>query len=175
MTGFGLGSVRVPQGEAEVSFRGGWLKRFRVGLGSAGAAAVVIALFELLQRQPEGFRLLGAWGPWPLVALVALGYAGHFLSRLSDSLQTTFSVVVQTAQQGAEAQSKIAEAVTGLATQGGKQAQEIQRLAIYAAQEFPGVYERLDMQDEVLQKHGVTLEEIAVNVKTLARGKHHGE
>jgi aldehyde:ferredoxin oxidoreductase len=47
--------------------------------------------------------------------------------------------------------------LTRLADQGTREFEQVERLAIYAAQEFPGVYQRLDRQDEVLQElaHGV--------------------
>lgn len=141
----------MPKGEVAASFRGGWLRHFRVALSSAGGAAVVVGIFELLQRQPiEGFRLLGVWGPWPIVALVALTFGGRFMSRLSDSLQTAFSALVSSAQQQAQASDRQANALSKLADQGGQQAEEVRRLAIYAAQEFPSVYERFNRQDEVL-------------------------
>lgn len=151
MTTLGIGLNEVPKGEVAASFRGGWLRHFRVALSSAGGAAVVVGIFELLQRQPiEGFRLLGVWGPWPIVALVALTFGGRFMSRLSDSLQTAFSALVSSAQQQAQASDRQANALSKLADQGGQQAEEVRRLAIYAAQEFPSVYERFNRQDEVL-------------------------
>jgi hypothetical protein len=151
VTTLGIGLNEVPKGEVAASFRGGWLRHFRVALSSAGGAAVVVGIFELLQRQPiEGFRLLGVWGPWPIVALVALTFGGRFMSRLSDSLQTAFSALVSSAQQQAQASDRQANALSKLADQGGQQAEEVRRLAIYAAQEFPSVYERFNRQDEVL-------------------------
>jgi hypothetical protein len=151
VTTLGIGLNEVPKGEVAASFRGGWLRHFRVALSSAGGAAVVVGIFELLQRQPiEGFRLLGVWGPWPIVALVALAFGGRFMSRLSDSLQTAFSALVSSAQQQAQASDRQANALSKLADQGGQQAEEVRRLAIYAAQEFPSVYERFNRQDEVL-------------------------
>lgn len=173
MTGLGLGSVGAPSGEVTGTFRGGWLKHFRVALSSAGGAALILGAFELIQKQPgESFRLLGAWGPWPIVALVALMLVGSFLSRMNDTIQTTFSAIVSSSQQQAQSSGKMADAVSRLADQGNKQAQEMQRLAIYAAQEFPGVYERLDKQDKVLESHGKTLGEIAEAIRQLGGGKH---
>ena len=163
MTALGIGLTKSPEGEVAASFRRGWLRHFRVVLSSAGGAAVVLGIFELLQRQPiEGFRLLGAWGPWPIVALVALAFAGRFMSRLSDSLQTTFSALVQSTQQQASASDRQANALTKLAEQGGYQAQEVRRLAIYAAQEFPSVYERFDRQDTVLADLAKAVNQIVV-------------
>lgn len=157
MTGLGLAGAAKPT-EIQASFRTGWVRYVRVALSSAGGVAVVIALFELLQRQPaDGFRLLAVWGPWPLVVLVALGILGKFLSRLNDSLQTTFSAVVEGSResaaahtQTAQAVSTLAEATTRLANQGGESAQEVRRLAIFAAQEFPSVYARLDRIDDAV-------------------------
>jgi hypothetical protein len=141
----------APQGEVSVRFRNGWVKNLRLVLTSAGGVALFLALFELLQRQPmEGFRLLTDWGPWPVVVLVALAIFGRFLSRMNDTVSVTFGAVVKGVQQGAEAQAKTADALTRLAEQGGRHAQEVERLTIYAAQEFPLLYERLDRQDAML-------------------------
>ena len=140
-----------PKGEAEASFRTGWLRHFRVALSSAGGAAILLALVALLQRQPaEGFRLLGEWGPWPVVGLVALIIVGKSFSRIVDSVQTTFSAIVTSVQQGTRASERQAEALTKLAEQGGEQARETHRLAMFAAQEGQNLYERLDRQDEAL-------------------------
>jgi uncharacterized protein YukE len=173
MTVLGLGHVEAPS-EVTGSFRAGWIRHIRVVLGSAGGAALIFGAFELIQKQPgESFKLLGAWGPWPVVALVALVLVGSFLSRINETISTTFAAIVTSSQQQAQSSGKMADAVSRLADQGNKQAQEMQRLAIYAAQEFPGVYERLDRQDKVLDGHGKTLGEIAEAIRHLAaRGKH---
>lgn len=147
-----MGISGVPSGEMTVSFRSGWVKYLKVAASSAGGAAVVLALFTLLQREPsEGFRLLAAWGPWPFVALVGLTIAGKFLSRMNDTVQGAFGAVVTTVQGGVDAQNKTADALTRLADQGNRRQEEIERLAVYAAQEFPLVHQRLDRQDEALR------------------------
>ena len=95
---------------------------------------------QLLQREPaEGFKLLGQWGPWPVIVLVALVMAGSFFSKLNEPISTSFGAIVVSAQQGVEAQSrgveaqsKMAEAVSRLADQGNKRSEEVRRLAIYA-------------------------------------------
>ena len=50
------------------------------------------------------------------------------------------------------AAAKTATALTQLAEQGNHQAEETRRLAIYAAQEFIPLYERLDKQESTLQE-----------------------
>lgn len=143
--------AKIPSGEAEVGFREGWVKYLKVSLSSAGGAAVMIALFGMLQRQPvEGFGLLAAWGPWPFVVLLALAMLGRFMSRMNDTIQTTFSAVVTSVQQGSEAQAKTADALTRLAEQGGRHAEEVERVAIYAAQELGNIQKRFDRQEEML-------------------------
>lgn len=144
MTTLGL-SGSLPSGEVVVGLRKGWLRYFKLALSSAGGAAAVLAIFTLLERQPvEGFRLLGAWGPWPVVIMLALLLAGGFISRLTDTIGTSFGAIVSSAQQ-------TAGALTRLAEQSGEQARETHRLAMFAAQESQSLYERLDRQDEVLQ------------------------
>jgi hypothetical protein len=159
LTHLGL-SGAVPSGEVAASFKGGWLRHFKLVLSSAGGAAAAIAVFSLLEKQPaEGFKLLGQWGPWPVIALVALVLVGGFMSRMNETVSTTFNAVVsgvdrmgRASQMQAEASGKTAEALTKLAEQGGRQHEEVRRLVMFTAQEIPGVYGRLDKQDEVLQQ-----------------------
>lgn len=167
MTVLGLGGS-VPSGEVSVSSRSGWLRHFKVALSSAGGAAAVIAVFSLLDKRPvEGFQLLGQWGPWPVIALVALVLVGGFMSRMNDTITTTFGAVVTSVQAQASASGKTADALTRLADQGGKQAEEVRRLAIYAAREFPAMYDRFDQLDTSISKltEGVRGLHWAVNVK----------
>ena len=135
-----------------MGFRAGWLRHFKVALSSAGGAAVIFGLFELLQKQPvQGFKLLGEWGPWPVLAMVGLVLVAPFLVGLQDTVRTAFGAIVSNFQLQTVASTKTADALTRLADQGGRQAEEIRRLAIFNAQEFPGIYSRFDKQDEVLQ------------------------
>jgi hypothetical protein len=160
------------------SFKSGWVRHFKLALSSAGGAAVAIAIFELLNKQPvEGFKLLSVWGPWPVVALVSVALFGSvissFLSRMNETIQTAFGSVVASVQQQASASNKTADALTRLADQGGKQQEEVRRLAIYAAREFPAMYDRFDQLDGAIAKltEGVKGLHWAVNVK----GAHGGE
>ncbi len=177
MTTLGI-SPSVAPSEVGVTFRRGWLQHLKLGLSSAGGAAIVLGLFELLRSQPEGFRLLTAWGPWPVVVLVALAFLGKFLSRISDSIDSAFGAVVASVRQGADAQrqsadaqSRTADALSKLAVQGSRHAQEVERLTVYAVQEFPLLHERLDKQDQVLGSLGDSLSEI----HTLLRGGKKGD
>ena len=122
---------------------------------------MIVAAIELLERQPRaGFNLLAQWGPWPIVALTLAAILGSFLARLNETVSATFSSIVDSAKEGVQAQGRMADAVTKLAEQGGRQSEEVRRLAIYAAREFPGVYERLDKQDLVLDEVLVAVKDI---------------
>ena len=55
-------------------------------------------------------------------------------------------------KSSADAAARTADALTRLADQGGRQAEQVERLAIYSAQEFPRFYERFDAQDAVLKE-----------------------
>lgn len=150
MTVLGL-SGSVPSGEMAASFKGGWIRHFKLALSSAGGAAVAIAVFSLLERQPaEGFKLLGQWGPWPVLGLVGLLIGSSFLSRINETIGTSFGAVVTSVQQQAAASRVHAEALMKLADQSGEQARETHRLAMFAAQESQNLLERLDQQDDVL-------------------------
>ena len=151
MTTLGLAETGMPRAQVALNFRTGWLSHFKVALSSAGGAAIILAAFELLQRQPQaGFALLAQWGPWPFIALIGLAFLGRFLSRMNDTVQAAFTSMVDSGQQQASASGRQADALTKLAEQGGEQARETHRLAMFAAQESQNVYERLDRQDEVL-------------------------
>ncbi len=115
MTGLGL-SGSIPSGEVAATFKGGWLRHFKIVLSSAGGAAAAIAIFGLLEKQPEeGFKLLGQWGPWPVIGLVGLIIGSSFLSRINESIGTTFGAVGSRVQQQAQASLLHAEAVSKLA------------------------------------------------------------
>jgi hypothetical protein len=172
VTTLGL-SGSVPSGEVAATFRSGWLRHFKLVLSSAGGAAAAIALMSLLEKQPaEGFKLLGQWGPWPVIALVALILVGGFMSRMNDTVSSTFAAVINSVERQAQASGKTADALTRLADQGGRQAEEVRRLTIFNAQEFPGIYSRFDKQDEVLLKQNDVLQQLHGAVKELVnRGR----
>jgi hypothetical protein len=149
----GLGAGTVSKVDVQAGFRVGWLRHVGVVIGGASGAAMVLGAYEVLRSEPEqAFGLLQSWGPAFLITIVALFIVGKFLEGLNATVRESFSVVASGVQHSAEAAGRTADALTKLAEQGGQQAQEVQRLAIYAAQEFPGLYERLDRQDEVLQQ-----------------------
>jgi hypothetical protein len=159
----------LPGGQVTVGFRSGWVRHLRIALSSAGGMAFVLAVFGLLERQPiGGFQLLTSWGPWPVVMLVGLALAGHFLSRISDTLQVSFGAVVASIQQGAVAHTKTAEALGRLAEQGNRHHEEVERLTEYAVQELPRLQERLDSQDEMLRGLRTSTDAVC---EILARGR----
>jgi hypothetical protein len=159
----GLGNRELVKPDVEASFRRGWLRHVKLVFTSAGGAALMFALVELLQRQPaEGFKLLSSWGPWPILAIAGLVLVGQFMGKMSDTIQQSFTAIVSSFQEGLASQVRTADALTRLADQGTRQAQEIQRMAMYAAQEFPILFQRLDRQDQAL----VELAELMNSVRT---------
>jgi hypothetical protein len=149
VTALGLGGKEMPEGEVAVGFRRGLIRHFKVALTSAGGAALAWAALELFRTEPRAsFALLEKWGPWPVLGIVGLALLGRFMGRMNDTIQTTFTSVVESVSQGVQAQGRMADAVTRLADNGSRQAEEVRRLAIYAGREFPNLYERLDKQDE---------------------------
>jgi hypothetical protein len=142
-------------------------------IGGASGAAAVLAGFEILRTQPDkAFALLQGWGPAFVIAIVSLLVVGKFLEGLNSTVRESFSVVASSVHDSADAASRTADALTRLADQGGKQAQEVQRLAIYAAQEFPGLYTRLDRQDEILEHQSAMLVGLTQAMQILtSRGK----
>jgi hypothetical protein len=173
MMSLGLGSLSAPKAEVALGFRSGLLKRLGVAVGGAGGAAVVLGAYEILRTQPEkAFALLQAWGPAFLIALVAIFVVGRFLDGLNSTVRESFSIVAAGVQNSAEASGRTADALTRLAEQGGRQAEHVERLAIYAAQEFPQVYERFDRQDEALSELGKSVS--AIRDFLCAKGEGNG-
>lgn len=153
MLGLNLKGAGSQDTSIKVGFRSGWLRHVGVAMSGAGGAAVALAGFEVLRTEPgRTFALLQAWGPEFLIAMLAILVLGKFMEGLSQTVRESFAMVASGVSASAEASSRTADALTRLAEQGGKQAQEVQRLAIYAAQEFPNVYERFDRQDAMLEK-----------------------
>ena len=151
MTTLDLGGARMPRAEVKAAFRSGWLRNIGVAVGGASGAALALGAYQVLKSEPErAFGLLQAWGPAFLVAMLAIFVLGRFLEGLNSTVRESFAVVASGVSSSAEAAGRQADALTRLADQGNKQAEEVRRLAIYAAQEFPGIYERFDRQDAVL-------------------------
>lgn len=175
METLGIGVVSTPKGELELGLRRGWVQHLKLALSGAGGAAVVLAAFELLQREPQaGFGLLTSWGPWPIVILViVIGVFGPFLRRINDTIGSSFEAVVVGVRQGAEAHTKTAEALTKLADQGTRQVLEVERLATFSAQSVPIMLERLDLQDEKLEQHTNTLAEILSELRSRGNEKRN--
>lgn len=147
----GFLSAEGSPSEVSVGFRRGRFRHVRIALASAGWLAVIVASIKLLAERPrEGFGLLAQWGPWPILALVAICFVGGFLASLNETVRMSFSSMVESARDGAQAQARMADAVTQLAKQGGRQAEETRRLAIYAGRELGAISERMDKQDAAM-------------------------
>lgn len=177
----GVGPQRV---DVQAGFRTGWLRHLKVALGGATGMSVALGAYEVFRSQPDrSFQLLQVWGPAFIVALMALYVAGKFLDGMVAAIRESFGMVAQSVHDSAAATGRTADALTRLADQGGRQAEQVERLAIYAAQEFPGVYERFDRQDEVLREMGRSLkglhsmlssEKAALDKKDLEAGDGSG-
>ncbi len=163
----------APSADVKVGFRSGWFRHIGVAIGGASGAAVVLGGYDLLRSQPDAaFGLLKSWGPGFLLSALAIFILGKFLDGLNQTVRESFSMVATSVHSNAEAAGRTADALTRLAEQGGKQGEEVRRLAIYAAQEFPSVYERFDRQDAMLEKQNATMGDVAKAVMALTvRGK----
>jgi hypothetical protein len=165
----------MPRAQVAFGFRGGWLKHVGVAIGGASGAAVILGAYEVLRAQPDrAFALLQGWGPVFLIAIVALFVTGKFLEGLNATVRESFSVVASGVQSSAEAAGRTADALTRLADQGSRQAEQVERLAIYAAQEFPGVYERFDRQDEVLKDLAASVNALRIRLGESGGGDGSG-
>jgi hypothetical protein len=168
MTTLGLAGNGTPKAELGMGFRAGWLKHVGLAISGASGAAVVMGAYEVLRSQPDkAFALLQGWGPVFLVAIVGLFVVGRLFEGLNATVRESFTVVAGGLEHSASSAGRTADALTRLADQGNRQFEQVERLAIYAASEFPGVYERLDQQDKVLK-------EIALSVNTLVVMRNRG-
>lgn len=163
-----LGLSGPPKAGLDMGFRVGWLKHVGLAVSGASGAAIVVGGYEVLKVQPEqSFKLLESWGPAFLIAIVALFVLGRFLEGLNATVRESFSMVANGVQSAAEASNRTATALTRLADLGGKQAEEVRMLAVYAAQEFPGIYERFDRQDLTLEKQTEALTNLTTSMGAL--------
>jgi hypothetical protein len=179
VTTLGLGEAASQGVDAKADFRGGWLKHLKIALGGASGTALVLGGYEVLKSQPaQAFGLLQSYGPVFLIAALVIFAGGKVLEGLTTTIRESFGLVASSVQASAAASSRTADAMTRLADQGTRQAEQIERLAIYAASEFPGLYERMDRQDEMLRElaSGVKgLHTKLSNEKTALDKKQEGE
>jgi hypothetical protein len=168
MTSLGLGQGGAPKMVPERVWLTSFLRNGGILLGGAGMLAVVDGAYQVLKAEPEqGFKLLEAWGPAFLISIVAIFVMGKFLEGINVTVSRSFEALAQGVSTSAEAAGKTAEALTMLADQGSRQAEETRRLVLYAAQEFPPLYERLDRQDEAMRQQSEALKELRQGVQTL--------
>lgn len=169
MSLLGMGSGDAPSLDLKAGFRSGWFRHIGVVIGGASGAAVVLGAYDLLQSQPaQAFGLLKSWGPGFLLSALAIFILGKFLDGLNQTVRESFTMVAASVHSNAEASGRTADALTRLAEQGGKQGEEVRRLALYAAQEFPVVYERFDRTDAALETQSRTMGDLAKAMMAIA-------
>jgi hypothetical protein len=168
MTSLNLTGSGVPKAELGMGFRAGWLKHLGLAISGASGAAVVMGAYEVLRQQPDkAFALLQGWGPMFLIVIVGIFAVGRLFEGLNATVRESFTIVAGGLEHSASSAGRTADALTRLADQGNRQFEQVERLAIYAASEFPGVYARLDEQDKVLQG-------IAQSVNSLVERRNRG-
>jgi hypothetical protein len=144
--------LRNHDGRMRVAVKTGWFKGFlALGLGAGGGMAVALSVTQVFAHDPrEGFDVLKSWGPWAMVVGLVVFLVYQLASKSIDAARDGMNAWVGTARTQAEASTRTADALTRLAQQGGQSAEEVRRLNIYAAQEFPSIYARFDKQDDKL-------------------------
>jgi hypothetical protein len=155
----------------KIVFQRSWFKGVMVfSFGVGTVLAIVMATFQMLQKQPaEAFSLLKSWGPWFLIAGLAMYLFTQLMSEGIQGVRESFKESTAAQLASAEAQGRTADALTRLADQGSRSADEIKRLTMYAAQEFPSIYGRFDRQDVELEK--ITSALIALGEKQTVPGR----
>ena len=146
--------LRPSDGRLRMKIKTGWFKGALVlGIGAGGGLGLMVELSQVFAHDPrEGFDLLKSWGPWALVVGLVVWLVYQLASKSIDTARDAMNAWVGTAKTQAEASTRTADALTRLAQQGGQSAEEVRRLNIYAAQEFPSIYLRFDKQDDALDE-----------------------
>jgi len=165
-------TMKQRDGKLELQVRTGWLRGMLVmGFGAGGGIAAGWGLLELVSHDPkEGFAVLKAWGPWALVVALAMLLAWKIATQAIALVKVGVEAFMRTSERGAVASESQAAALSKLADQGGRNAEEVRRLATFAAQEFPSVYARFDQQEAKLNaNHDATLAVHALVEKLAAR------
>jgi predicted metalloprotease len=120
------------QETAKNTLRTDLMKKIAAGGGFSLGASIVFGAFELLHSDPhEAFPLLIAWGPWAIVALVAL-YFGYDLLKAFLNIGTR---AVAALEELAVAQKKSAD-------KDDLQLQEIQTLTAYTSQQSERTWQK---------------------------------
>jgi hypothetical protein len=165
--------VRASNGRMRLSVRTGWFRGFlAVGLGAGGGAAIILELAQIFAHDPrEGFDVLKSWGPWAMVVGLVVFLVYQLAAKSIDAARDAMNAWVGTAKTQAEASTRTADALTKLAEQGGRQGEEVRRLAIYAVQEFPSLNVRLDKQDETLAVLVDGIKSLHTRLDEKARGR----
>ena len=171
-------TMKQHDGKLQLQIRAGWLRGMLVmGFGAGGGIAAGWSLFELVSHDPkEGFALLKAWGPWALVVALAMLLCWKVATQFLGLVRTGLEKFLETSDRQAVAAEGQTQQLARLADQGGRQHEEVKRLAIYAAQEFPSVYVRLDRQDAMLAtNHEATMLVLQLVEKLAARLDEGGQ
>jgi hypothetical protein len=165
--------LRSSDGRLRMAVKTGWFKGALVlGIGAGGGLGLMLEIAQVFGKDPrEGFDVLKAWGPWALVVGLVVWLVYQLASKSIDTARDAMNAWVGTAKTQAEASTRTADALTKLAEQGGRQGEEVRRLAIYAAQEFPSLYERFDKQDETLATLVDAVKGLHVKLDEKARGR----
>lgn len=156
--------LRPSDGRLRMRVKTGWFKgALALGIGAGGGLGLMLEVAQIFGRDPrEGFDVLKSWGPWALVVGLVVWLVYQLASKSIDTARDAMNAWVGTAKTQAEASTRTADALTKLAQQGGRSAEEVQRLTIYTAQEFPSLYLRLDKQDDALDEIKALVHGLAV-------------
>lgn len=134
--------------EVRVGLRRGLFQYVTVALGGVGVVSLTLAVLRLFQANPEeSFALLRSWGPNFLLAVVVVVAVRGVLDQL-----------IEISRDGVQAQRQMAEAMTQIAAKDDRQAEEVRRLTVYASRELGVIGERMDKQEEVMQKVAASVE-----------------
>jgi hypothetical protein len=164
-----VAELKHPEGKLKLRVKTAWLRGLLVlGAGAGGSMALGLGVIQALAKNPgEGFGLLKAWGPWALIVGFVVWVIWKIVVEAISVVRDGMNAWVKTAEKGADAQTRTADALTKLADQGGRSAEEVKRLTVYAAQEFPCVYQRFDAQDAMLKQSNDALVALTQSVLAL--------
>ncbi len=164
-----VAETKRPEGSLRLRVNSSWLKGLLVlGMGAGGSMALGVGALQMLSKDPrEGIGLLKSWGPWAIIVFFVVFFVWKVAMEGIGVARDGMNAWVRTAEKGADAQTRTADALTILAEQGGRSAEEVRRLTVYAAQEFPNVYARFDSQDAMLKQNSDALVALTGHILTL--------
>lgn len=128
-------------------------RRILFGGGAATGVAILYGFVRLMEQDPkDGFALLRQWGPWFLIALVAMYFTWDLGKRVLTSMATL-----------ADGMQTLSASVKVIADKDDRQYDEMRRMSQYSAQQSERFMSLLLEQGEQLKSISGKLDRMGRN------------